>query len=222
MKLVQLLALSALVLFTAIRAHADGVSTDDFRVIVGSGGDPGSPINCEVPFTINPHAHNGGGITNCMNPVTSGEDVIGLTIMGIAKKGSFMFGFGPLGGVMCSMGATAFNSNNLFTMCTVNSEMPVHGNSGQVMVTFTLSGGIVPPELGVPGEFFINLNDNANNTTGKGPAMGGKGSWIGMMLMVDPITAPVPVPEPGTMTLFLIGLGGIWFWRKRHASKSNA
>ena len=213
-----LLALSALVLFTAIGAHADGVSTGDFRVIVGSGSDPGKPIDCEVPFTINPHAQNSGGITNCMNPVTSGEDVIGLTITGIAKKGPFMFGFGALtpGGVMCSMGATAFNSNNLFTMCTVNSETGVHGNSGAVMVTFTLSDGFVPPEPGLAGEFFINLNDDADKNTGKG---GTTVSWLGPLTVI-PMTAPVP--EPGTMTLLLMGLGGVRFWRKRHPSKSNA
>ena len=46
MKLYQILALSALVLLTTIGAHADGASTGDARIIVGSGGDP---TNCGLP-----------------------------------------------------------------------------------------------------------------------------------------------------------------------------
>ena len=193
MKLVQVLALSVLVLFAAIRAHADGVSTDDARAIVGSGGDPDK---CGLPdFTINANAtkaNHGSGFKNCFND--SSEDWIGLTITGTAKAGP----------IVCI--------TDIFSLCTSTSVIDPK-NPNREFVTITLSGGEI-----APGEdFFTNFNDNGDPF--KGDPGTPQGSWIGL-LTVTPMTAPVP--EPGTIALFLMGLGGLWFWGKRHALKSNA
>jgi len=186
----QVLALAALVLFTAIGAHAD-----DARIIVGTGGDP---FSCGLPdFTINANINH---MMNCVN--TSGQDWIGLIITGTAKPGKIMFGPGDL-----ACNGTTSDPSNLFNFCnSVLSGITKNKES----VTITLSGGEI-----IPGEdFFINLNDDA----GKGGKGGKTTHWEGK-LTVTPIVA---APEPGAMSLLLMGLGGVWFWRERRASKSDS
>jgi len=201
MNLRQILALAALVLSAAITAHADGAATGDARIIVGSGGDP---VGCSLPdFTITPK--NGGGFINCVN--TSGEDWIGLTITGIAKTGKI--NFGP-GGFACD--GTTSDPSNIFSICNA-VVTPDPKNKNQEFVTVTFSGG----EITSDEAFFINLNDDPKKN-GKG---GTKESWKGS-LEATPIPEVAPVPEPGAIMLSLVGLGGVWLWRKRHTSKLNA
>lgn len=197
MKRCQVLAVSALVLFTTIAAHADGASTGDARIIVGSGGDP---VGCGLPdFTIKANG-NGGGSVDCVN--TSGEDWIGLTITGVAKIGKI--DFGP-SGLACD--GMSLDLTNLFAGCkAVVTVDPKHKN--QELVTITFSDGEI-----TPGEaFFINLNDDPKKN-GKG---GTKGSWKDSLEATPEVA---PVPEPGTITLLLTGWGGLWFWRRHQSSK---
>jgi hypothetical protein len=193
----QVLALAALVLFTAIGAHADGAPTGDARIIIGSGGDP---VGCGLPEFAIPVNKKDGGSIECIN--SSGQDWIGLEIMGIAKPGKIMFG--P-GNVPCG-GATS-DPGNLFTMCNVIVTSLSKNEEGFIVI---FSGGEI-----TPGEaFFINLNTDFKS---KGKP-GTQGSWIGDPKSHTLIAVPevAPVPEPGTIALVLSGWGGLWFWRKRH------
>ena len=200
MKVWQVLALSALVLFTTIGAHADGASSGDARIIVGSGGDPS---NCGLPDFTFSSTGKGDGTLDCVN--SSGDDWIGLTITGIAKTGKI--NFGP-GGFACD--GKSFDPTNLFAGCNaVVTVDPKHKNQEFVTITF-FDGEITAGEA-----FFINLNDDPKKN-GKG---GTKKSWIGSL---EATPEAEPVPEPGTITLLLTSWCGVWFWRKRYASKSNA
>ena len=81
MKLVQALALSALVLFTAIRAHGDGVSTQDARIIIAGDPPPGT-CNVALPsFMVNPQG-NGGG----KGDHEVGEADVGLTALVLPER----------------------------------------------------------------------------------------------------------------------------------------
>jgi hypothetical protein len=195
MKLVQLLALSALVLFTAIGAHADGVSTDDARIIISGDPPPGScTTNGLGTFMINPHGNGGGIFTNCLN--TTGENWSGLEIIGKTKVSKDNIGFGS--GVLpfpCNGEPVAAEPMDLFSTCTIISQS---GHS----VTFELTGGIIL----AGSSFSIDLSDDGDN-------MGaGKGGWEGQ-LKITPLV--VAAPEPGAMAMLLTGLGAIWFWRRR-------
>jgi hypothetical protein len=199
MKVWQVLALSALVLFATIGAHADGASTRDARIIVGSGGDP---TNCGLPDFTFKSTGKGDGTLDCVN--SSGEDWIGLTITGIAKIGKI--DFGP-GGLACD--GKTLDPTNLFAGCNaVVTVDPKNKNQEFVTITF-FDGEITPKEL-----FFINLNDDPKKN-GKG---GTKKSWIGSLVATPEVA---PVPEPGTITLLLTGWGGVWFWRRQQSSKLN-
>ena len=198
MRFVGVFTLCALGLFTAVGVQADGVSDGDARIIVHSGGDADS---CGLDFTIKANG-SGGGVRDCIN--TSGEDWIGLTITGIAKTGKI--NFGP-SGFPCD--GTTSDPTNIFSMCNaVVTPDPKHKN--QEFVTITFSGGEI-----TPGEaFFINLNDDPG-MNGKG---GTKGSWKGSLEASPEVP---PVREPGTISLLLTRLGGLWFWRKQYSLKSN-
>lgn len=205
MKLLQFLVISAFVLFSATKVHADSVSTGDARIIVGSGGDP---VDCGLHFKIQVNKKDGGSI-DCKN--TSGEDWVGLTITGVAKTGKI--NFGP-GNVACD--GTSLDLTNLFTSCNaVITTDPKHKNQEIVVITFS-GGEITPGEL-----FFINLNDDFVKK-GQG---GSKGSWIGdsnQQIEADAVPGVVSAPEPGTIALLLTGWGGIWFWRRQHSPKTQA
>jgi hypothetical protein len=210
MKLVQLFVLSALVLFTAIGAHADGVATDDdARILIG--GDPASS-NCPAKsspsfhFDITPHNNGGGTFTNCKN--TTGTTWIGLTVSGKTKVGDtgpLMFGSGS--GFLCNGTPDDTNSMDIFTTCTI---IPNKSNNPH-MLTFTLTGsGTIP----AGSSFFTDLSTDGDKA---GIGMGG---WdFHGPLTITPLVA---APEPGAAVLILAGFGSIWFWRKRKVSSTNA
>ena len=202
MNLRQVLALAALVLFTAIGARADGAPTGDARIIIGSGGDP---VSCGLPDFLIKVEKNFGGVTDCVN--STPEVWIGLELIGIAKPGKIMFGPDD---VPCG-GATS-DPGNLFTTCKV---IVTAINNHEEGVTIFLSNGEI-----TPGEaFFINLNTDFKS---KGKP-GTQGGWLGdsklHQLEVFPVVA---VPEPGTIALVLAGWGGVWLRRKQHCWKLKA
>jgi PEP-CTERM motif len=202
MKLIQVFGLSVLVLFIASGALADGVSTDDVRIIVG--GDP-APGSCKTmglgTFMVNPQGDAGGGtFTNCFNK--SGENWIGLEITGKTKVKNDTIKFGS--GVPFACNGEHHNTElgDLFTTCTIISRPDSHS------VMFDLTGGIIA----AGSSFLIDLSD-------AGDKKGGKGGWEGQ-LEITPLT--VAAPEPGALALLLMGLGATWFWRSRKALNTRA
>lgn len=202
MKLLQVLVFATLVLFTAIGAHADGVSTDDARIIVG--GDP--PLgNCHTnglgTFKFRIHANGGGLLANCVN--TTNVDWIGLEITGMTKISNDNIGFGG------KQGSFPFACNGeptpekVFSTCTIISQ-------NKHLVTFTLTDGRIPP--GDISPFSLALSDDGD------PQGSRPGGWEGN-LEVTPIVA---TPEPGAFALVLMGLIGIWIWRSRKALNARA
>jgi hypothetical protein len=204
MKLVQLFVLSALVLFTAVSAHADGVSTDDLRIIVGGDPPPGGCTPKKSGFDISPNS-KGGGFTECKND--TGVGWTGVTITGHKKAGDMspiMFGSGS--GFLCNGTSDDTNKKDSFTTC-----MMMQDKNNKVILKLTGGQGI-----SAGSGFFIDLNSNGDTTsTGKGM---GPGNWDGPLTIVPIVAAP----EPGTIVLLLAGLGGVWSWRKREGSNANA
>jgi hypothetical protein len=190
----QVLVLVALVLFTAIGAHADGVSTDDARIIIAGDPPPGSCTTKGLgTFVINPHGNGGGKFTSCLN--STAESWIGLEITGKTKVSKDKIGFGN--GV-CD-GKLDTEKGDLFSTCTIVSQM---GHS----VMFDLTGGIIL----AGSSFFIDLSDDGG---------AGNGGWEGQ-LKIKPLV--VAAPEPGAMAMLLTSLGAIWLLRKRRTPKLNA
>jgi hypothetical protein len=205
MKLVQVFVLSTLVMFAAIRTRADGVPTDDARIIIG--GDP-APSNCPAKsspsfhFEITPKVNGGGAFTGCQN--TTGETWVGLTISGKTKAtdmGPLMFGSGSA--FACNGTPEDTNPADIFTTCTILSDV-------KHSITFELTGGTISAGSG----FFTNLSTDGD--------IGGNGTggWdFHGKLTITPI---VGAPEPGTLALVLAGLGGISFWRKRKTFNADS
>ena len=93
MKLIHVLALCVFALVGAIQVHADGVSTDDARIIIAGDPPPGScNTNGRATFMINPQGNGGGIFKNCLN--NSGENWSGLEIIGKTKVSKDKIGFG--------------------------------------------------------------------------------------------------------------------------------
>ena len=193
MKLRQVFLASALVSLAAVTVHADGIPADG-RIIVGHGSDPAPPETCGLDFKIHLNG-KGGGIKNCVN--TSGVDWIGLEI----------FATIPLGDTVKCI-TSKDSPLAVFDHCSPITILSTFDQKENIEII--LSGGKIttrspaePPCTTMPAPpscFFINLN-NSGSFDPNAP-----GGWFALLGGNIDVHA-IPTPEPGTILLFLSGLG---------------
>jgi hypothetical protein len=198
MKLLRIVALSVFVVLSTAGAHADSIPTDD--PVIRTGGHGGSvPITFPTFRILTPTGNSptdgtdcfliqGGVATDapgCFFSNDITEGQAGATIDALA----FVVSNASFSGTLSCALSTALGGASPFTNCAVSPTAPI--------VTF--SGG---PGIPFGDDFSMGFRGFNADTT-----------FVGRAILSGPGT-PAKTPEPGTLALFVSGIGALLVRRR--------
>jgi hypothetical protein len=207
MKLLRIVALAAFVVLCTVQAHADSIPTGD--PVIRSGGGSGSvPITFPTFFILTPTGSSPTDGTDCFliqggvstdapgcffsNHIMTGQG--GATIdalVFVVSKASFS------GTLSCALSTALGGDSPWFTNCAVSPAAPV--------VTF--SGG---PGIPFGDEFSMGFRGFQSNTTFVSRTILSGSDTPTILSGSDTLATP----EPGTLALFVGGLGALLVGRR--------
>ena len=206
--LLRTVALAAFVVLSSAGAHADSIPTGD-PVIRAGGGSGSVPITFPTFRILTPTGSSPTDGTDCFliqggistpapgcffsNDITTGRG--GATIEALV----FVVSKADFSGTLTCALSTALGGASSFTNCAVSMAAPV--------VTF--SGG---PGIPFGGDFSMGFRGFNTDTTFVGRAILSGSDMPAILSKPD-----TPVPEPGTLALFVGGIGALLVRRRPRA-----